>query len=105
MSLADFAYLMALREPDAMISVVSMVRRGSVVVSFACGALLFRERNLRAKANDVLSRFPSPFRGFAHRYKLFLKRTRPTMYRPFSTVPARRATGNFFSFSARSNPQ
>ena len=46
--------LMALREPDAMISVVSMVRRGSVVVSFACGALLFRERNLRAKAVDLI---------------------------------------------------
>ena len=27
------------------------------------------------------------------------------MYRPFSTVPARRATGNFLSFSSRSNPQ
>lgn len=54
MSLADFAYLMALRDPDAMISVVSMVRRGSVVVSFACGALLFRERNLRAKAVDLI---------------------------------------------------
>ncbi len=33
---------------------VSMVRRGSVVVSFACGALLFRERNLRAKAVDLI---------------------------------------------------
>ena len=54
LSLADFAYLMALRDPDAMISVVSMVRRGSVVVSFACGALLFRERNLRAKAVDLI---------------------------------------------------
>ena len=32
LSLADFAYLFALRDPDAMISVVSMVRRGSVVV-------------------------------------------------------------------------
>lgn len=36
-----------------MISVVSMIRRGSVVVSFACGALLFRERNLKAKALDL----------------------------------------------------
>lgn len=53
LSLADFAYLMALRDPDAMISVVSMVRRGSVVVSFLCGALLFRERNLRSKAVDL----------------------------------------------------
>ena len=53
LSLADFAYFCALREPDAMISVVSMVRRGSVVVSFLCGALLFGERNLRAKAVDL----------------------------------------------------
>lgn len=53
LSAADFAYFCALREPDAMISVVSMVRRGSVVVSFLCGALFFGERNLRAKAVDL----------------------------------------------------
>ena len=38
---ADMAYFVALSDTDAMISVVSMIRRGSVVVSFACGALLF----------------------------------------------------------------
>lgn len=54
LSMADFAYLTALGEEGAMISVVSMVRRGSVVVSFCCGALLFHERNLRAKALDLL---------------------------------------------------
>lgn len=54
LSAADFAYLYALRDPDVMISVVSMIRRGSVVVSFLCGALLFRERNLRAKALDLV---------------------------------------------------
>lgn len=54
LSLADFAYLTALGEEGAMISVVSMVRRGSVVVSFCCGALLFHERNLRAKVLDLL---------------------------------------------------
>lgn len=53
LSLADFAYLFALRDADAMISVVSMIRRGSVVVSFLCGAVLFRERNLRSKAVDL----------------------------------------------------
>lgn len=53
LSLADFAYLMALRDSDAMISVVSMIRRGSVVVSFLCGAVLFHERNLRSKAVDL----------------------------------------------------
>jgi len=53
LSLADFAYLMALRDVDAMISVVSMIRRGSVVVSFLCGAVFFHERNLRSKAVDL----------------------------------------------------
>ena len=53
LSLADFAYLMALRDADAMISVVSMIRRGSVVVSFLCGAAIFHERNLRSKAVDL----------------------------------------------------
>lgn len=53
LSLADFAYFCALSEEEAMISVVSMVRRGSVIVSFLCGAVLFHERNLKAKALDL----------------------------------------------------
>lgn len=53
LSAADFVYFYALSDPDAMISVVSMIRRGSVIVSFLCGAVLFRERNLRAKAIDL----------------------------------------------------
>ena len=51
---ADLAYVVALSNQEAMISVVSMIRRGSVVVSFACGAMLFREKNLRAKAIDLI---------------------------------------------------
>ena len=51
---ADMAYFVALSDEEAMISIVSMIRRGSVVVSFACGAMLFRERNLRAKAIDLV---------------------------------------------------
>lgn len=53
LSAADLAYLIALSDKEAMISVVSMVRRSSVVVSFACGAMLFKESNLRAKAWDL----------------------------------------------------
>lgn len=53
LTLADFVYFYALTFPDAMISVVSMVRRGSVLVSFLCGALLFREKNLKSKAVDL----------------------------------------------------
>lgn len=51
---ADFAYFTSLAQAGSLISVVSMVRRGSVIVSFLCGALLFREKNLRSKALDLL---------------------------------------------------
>lgn len=54
LSLADFAYLYALSLPGAMTSVVSMVRRGSVIVSFITAVLFFRERNVKAKAIDLL---------------------------------------------------
>ena len=54
LSMADFVYFYALGIDGAMISVVSMVRRGSVIVSFLCGALVFHEKNLKAKAFDLL---------------------------------------------------
>lgn len=53
LSVADFAYFYALSLSGALISVVSMIRRGSVVVSFFVGAAVFHERNLRAKAFDL----------------------------------------------------
>ena len=52
--IADFAYFTSLNDPESMISVVSLVRRSSVIVSFACAALIFKERNLRAKAVDLV---------------------------------------------------
>lgn len=54
LSLADIAYFYALTYDEAMISVVSMIRRGSVVVSFGAGALVFGEGNLRGKVLDLL---------------------------------------------------
>ena len=53
LSTADFMYFYSLSLPDAMISIVSMVRRASVVVSFLFGAWLFHEKNLRAKSFDL----------------------------------------------------
>lgn len=50
---ADFVYFYALSDPGAMVSIVSMVRRGSVVVSFAFGALVFKEKNVKDKALDL----------------------------------------------------
>ena len=54
LSAADFVYFYALSMDGSMISIVSMVRRGSVIVSFLFGAMIFREKNLRSKAIDLL---------------------------------------------------
>ena len=53
LTIADFVYFYALSLDGAMVSIVSMVRRSSVVVSFLLGAWIFRERNLRSKAVDL----------------------------------------------------
>ena len=53
LSIADYVYFYSLSLDGALISVVSMVRRGSVLVSFMLGALLFHEKNLRSKAIDL----------------------------------------------------
>ena len=54
LSAADFLYFYALSLPDAMISIVSMIRRSSVLVSFMFGAIFFHEHNLRGKAIDLI---------------------------------------------------
>lgn len=54
LSAADFVYFYALSVPGAMISVVSMIRRGSVIVSFLFGAVLLHEKNLKSKIVDLL---------------------------------------------------
>ncbi len=51
---ADFLYMHALSQPQALIAVVSMIRHGSVLVSFAIGAFLLREKNIKSKALDLL---------------------------------------------------
>ena len=51
--LADFAYFTSLNDPDSMISVVSLVRRSSVIISFICGVIIFKERNIKAKVLDL----------------------------------------------------
>ena len=54
LSAADFVYFYALSQPDALIAVVSMIRRGSVLVSFFVGALVFHEKNVRSKVIDLI---------------------------------------------------
>lgn len=51
---ADFIYFTALRDPDALVSLVSSLRRGSTLVAFAGGLLLFKEANGRQKLPAVI---------------------------------------------------
>lgn len=49
-TISDAIYFFAVKEPDAQLSVISMVRRSSVVITFCLGALLFKEHNIKDKA-------------------------------------------------------
>lgn len=50
---ADLAYFYSLSLPGSMISVVSMIRRGSVIVPFMYGVFALHERNVKAKLIDL----------------------------------------------------
>ncbi len=50
---ADVAYFYSLTLPGSMIAVVSMIRRGSVLVSFLYGALILHEKHLKMKLIDL----------------------------------------------------
>lgn len=47
--IADFLYFAALREPEAMISLISPLRRTSVLITFFAGIWWLKEQNWRAK--------------------------------------------------------
>ncbi len=51
---ADALYFFSLKSPDAMLSVISLIRRSSVIVTFALGAWLFKEKNVRRKGLVML---------------------------------------------------
>jgi drug/metabolite transporter (DMT)-like permease len=51
---ADFLYFQALSQPGALIAVISMIRRGSAVVSFLIGAFILKEQNIKSKAFDLV---------------------------------------------------
>ena len=54
LTLVDYAYFVSLAQSASMVSIVSMIRRSSVIVSFLCGALIFHEKNLKSKVIDLL---------------------------------------------------
>jgi len=51
---SDFIYFSALRNPEALISLVSSLRRASTLVAFTGGLVFFHEKNSRSKLLAVL---------------------------------------------------
>ena len=52
--IADFVYFNAMAEPDAMVSIISCLRRCAVLVTFFAGTFLFREKLFLRKLPWVL---------------------------------------------------
>ncbi len=53
LTVADIAYFYSLRMDGSMIAVVSMIRRGSVIVSFFYGVIALHEKNIKLKLVDL----------------------------------------------------
>ena len=52
-TIADIAYFYSLSIDGSMISVISMIRRGSVIVSFLYGVMALHEKNVKMKLIDL----------------------------------------------------
>ena len=50
---ADMLYFFALKQEGALLSVISLMRRCSVVVTFVVGAIVFKEHRVKEKALDL----------------------------------------------------
>ncbi len=50
LAFADFAYFYAISIPGSLISVISILRRGSVIVAFMWGYFIYKEKNFKRKA-------------------------------------------------------
>ena len=47
--ISDFLYFSAIADKQALISLISPLRRTSVVIAFVAGVLMYQEKNWRAK--------------------------------------------------------
>ena len=50
---ADMLYFFALKQEGALLSVISLMRRCSVVVTFVLGAIVFKEKKIKEKSLDL----------------------------------------------------
>lgn len=53
LTVADIAYLYSLSLDGSMVAIVSMIRRGSVIVSFLYGVIALHEKNIKPKLIDL----------------------------------------------------
>jgi transporter family protein len=52
--IADLSYFISLSYPESLVSIASMIRRGSSLVAFFYGAIALKEKNLRLKIIDQI---------------------------------------------------
>lgn len=53
LTVADMAYFYSLSIESSMVAIVSMIRRGSVIVSFVYGVIALHEKNIKPKLIDL----------------------------------------------------
>jgi transporter family protein len=53
-TVSDMLYFYSVKDPDALLSVISMIRRSSVVITFLFGALMFKEGHIKDKVVDMV---------------------------------------------------
>ena len=53
-TVADALYFFAVKQPDALLSIISMIRRCSVLITFLGGVLVLKEGHVRDKALDMV---------------------------------------------------
>ena len=51
---ADMLYFFSLKEEGSLLSVVSLIRRSAVIITFALGAILFKEKRIAQKAGVLV---------------------------------------------------
>jgi transporter family protein len=58
---ADYAYFVAVADPDALLSVISPVRRSAVVIPFLFGVVYCKEQNWHLKAACIIANLAGVF--------------------------------------------
>ena len=53
-TVSDAIYFFSVKDPDALLSVISMIRRCSVLITFLGGALILKEGQIKDKAKDMI---------------------------------------------------